>query len=44
MLGAAIVHPDGREVIPVMPEALVKQDGEGKHDGERHAAKRFMTK
>src|SRR5207342_2135615 len=44
MLGAAIVHPDCREVIPVMPEAIVKHDGEGKNDGERHAAKRFMTK
>jgi hypothetical protein len=44
MLGAAIVHPDCREVIPVMPEAIVKQDGEGKNDCERNAAKRFMTK
>jgi hypothetical protein len=44
MLGAAIVHPDFREVIPVMPEAIVKQDGEGKNDCERNAAKRFITK
>jgi hypothetical protein len=44
MLGAAIVHPDCREVIPVMPEAIVKQDGEGKNDCERNAAKRFITK
>jgi hypothetical protein len=43
MLGAAIIHPDCREVIPVMPEAIVKQDGEGKNDCERNAAKRFMT-
>jgi hypothetical protein len=43
MLGAAIIHPDCREVIPGMPEAIVKQDGEGKNDCERNAAKRFMT-
>jgi len=44
MLGAAIVHPDVREVIPLMPEPIVKQDGTDKNDGERKAAKRFMTK
>jgi hypothetical protein len=27
MLGAAIVHPDVREVIPFMPEPIMKQDG-----------------
>ena len=43
MLGAAIVHPDVRAVIPLMPEALVKQDGTDKNDGERHAAKRFIA-
>ena len=44
MLGAAIVHPDVREVIPLMPEALVKQDGTDKNDCERNAAKRFIAK
>jgi len=44
MLGAAIIHPDCREVIPRMPEPIVKQDGTQKNDGERHAAKRFITK
>lgn len=44
MLGAALIHPDRREVIPLMPEPIVKQDGTEKHDGERHAAKRFMAK
>ena len=44
MLGAAIVHPDVREVIPLMPEPIVKQDGTDKNDCERNAAKRFMTK
>src|SRR3989442_938509 len=44
MLGAAIIHPDCREVIPLMPEPMVKQDGTQKNDCERNAAKRFITK
>jgi len=42
MLGAAIVHPDHKEVIPLMPEPIIKQDGETKNDCERNAAKRFF--
>src|SRR5215470_6046023 len=44
MLGAAMIHPDFRAVIPLMPEPMIKQDGTEKNDGERHAAKRFITK
>jgi hypothetical protein len=44
MLGAAIVHPDQKAVIPLMPEAIVKQDGEKKNDCERNAAKRLLAK
>jgi DDE family transposase len=44
MLGAAIIHPDRREVMPLMPEPIVTQDGTGKNDCERHAAKRFIAK
>jgi hypothetical protein len=44
MLGAAIVHPDFRAVIPLMPEPIVKQDVTDKNDCERNAAKRFITK
>jgi hypothetical protein len=44
MLGAALVHPDQRAVIPLMPEPIVKQDGTGKNDCERSAAKRFIAK
>ena len=44
MLGAAIVHPDVKEVIPLMPEPIIKQDGETKNDCERNAAKRFFHK
>ena len=44
MLGAAIVHPDFKEVIPLAPEMIIKQDGEIKNDCERNAAKRFLKK
>jgi hypothetical protein len=44
MLSAAIIHPDCREVIPLMPEPIVKPDGTIKNDCERNAAKRFIAK
>ena len=44
MLGAAIVHPDSKVVIPFAPEPIIKQDGETKNDCERNAAKRFFEK
>jgi Transposase DDE domain len=44
LLGAAIIHPDVRAVIPLMPEPIVKQDGTAKNDCERNAAKRFVAK
>ena len=43
MLGAAIIHPDVRAVIPLMPEPIVQHDGTEKNDGERNAAKRFIA-
>ena len=43
MLGAAIVHPDFKEVIPLCPEMIIKQDGDSKNDCERNAAKRFLA-
>src|SRR5512145_2067243 len=43
LLGAALIHPDRREVIPLMPEASLKQDGSEKNDCERNAAKRFLA-
>ena len=42
MLGAAIVHPGFKEVIPLCPEMIIKQDGKTKNDCERNAAKRFF--
>ena len=43
MMGAVIIHPQRREVIPLMPEPIMKQDGETKNDCERNAAKRFLA-
>ena len=44
MLGAAIVHPDQRAVIPLMPEPIGQQEGTDKSDCERNATKRFVAK
>jgi hypothetical protein len=44
LLGAAIIHPDQRAVIPLMPEPIMNRDGTDKNDGERNAAKRFVAK
>jgi hypothetical protein len=44
MLGAAFVCPGFREVIPLCPEMIVKQDGESKNDCERNAARRFIER
>jgi hypothetical protein len=44
MLGAALIHPDRRAVIPLMPEPIVKHDGTAKNDCERNAAKRLIVK
>jgi hypothetical protein len=43
LLGAAILHPDVRAVIPLRPESMVHQDGPAKNAWERHAAKRFIV-
>jgi hypothetical protein len=44
LLGAALAHPDHREVIPLAPEPIVQQDGTRKNDCERNAAKRLLRK
>jgi hypothetical protein len=44
MLGAAIVHPDRKEVLPLAPEPIVKQDGDTKNDCERNAACRLLER
>jgi Transposase DDE domain len=44
MLGAALVHPDKAEVVPLAPEPIIKQDGQTKNDCERNAARRFLQR
>lgn len=44
LMGGVIIHPNLREVIPLMPEPIMKQDGESKNDCERNAAKRFLAR
>lgn len=43
MLGAVLVHPEHKTVIPLAPEPIVKGDGTTKNDCERNAAKRLLT-
>lgn len=42
MLGAVLLHPKQRAVIPLAPEPIEKQDGSEKNDCERNAAKRLL--
>ena len=44
MLGASIVCPGRSEVIALMPEPILKQDGDNKNDCERNAFQRFLPK
>ena len=44
VIGAAIVHPDFKVVIPLSPETLRKQDGKTKMDCERNGVKRLLAK
>jgi len=44
MLGAALVHPERREVIPLAPEMICNEDGQTKNDCERNAARRWLPK
>ena len=41
MLGAVLVHPDRRDVFPLMSEAMKRQKGQTKNDSELEASKRL---
>ena len=43
MLGAVLVHPQHRVVLPLAPEPIVKGDRASKNDCERNAAKRLLS-
>ena len=42
VLQGAVMHPDKKQVIPVMPEAIQNTDGTKKQNCESKAAKRFI--
>jgi hypothetical protein len=42
MIGAALVHPDYKEVIALPPEPIQHQDGNTKNDCEQNASKRIL--
>lgn len=44
MLGAVLIHPEHREVIPLSPEPIQNQDGSSKNDCERNASKRLLRR
>ena len=43
-LQGAFMHPNYRQVIPTMPEAILNTDGNDKQDCEINAAKRYIEK
>jgi hypothetical protein len=43
-VGAAVAHPDQKEVIVLPPEIIKKQDGQTKMDCERNAVRRLLGK
>ena len=43
LLGAVLVHPARRTVLPLAPEPIVRADGVAKNDCERNAAKRLLA-
>jgi hypothetical protein len=43
ILGAVLAHPEHRQVIPLCPEPITKQDGTNKNDCERSAFSRFLS-
>jgi Transposase DDE domain len=44
LLGATLVHPDLKEVIPLAPEPIIQQDGQTKNDCERNATRRWLKR
>ena len=42
LLGATLVHPDLKEVIPLAPEPIINEDGHTKNDCERNAPRRWL--
>lgn len=43
LLGAVLVHPGLKTVLPLAPEPITRGDGQTKNDCERNAAKRLLA-
>jgi Transposase DDE domain len=44
MFAASIVHPGKKQVLPIAPEPITKQDGKSKNDHELRAAARLLQR
>lgn len=44
ILGATLVHPDHKVVIPLAPEPIINEDGHTKNDCERNATRRWLER
>jgi hypothetical protein len=44
LLAAAIMHPDRKQVLPLVPEPILRHDGETKNDCEQMAVKRLLIR
>lgn len=44
LLAAAIMHPDRKQVLPLIPEPILRPDGDTKNACEQTAVKRLLTR
>lgn len=44
LVGAVIIHPDCQQVLPLIPEPILRHDGETKNDCEQSAVKRLLIR
>ena len=44
VLQGVIIHPDIKQILPLMPEQIVNSDGTSKQDCEMNASKRWLSK
>jgi Transposase DDE domain len=44
LLAAALIHPDRKQVLPLIPEPILRHDGETKNDCEQTAVKRLLIR
>lgn len=44
LVGAVLIHPDCKQVLPLIPEPILRHDGETKNDCEQTAVKRLLIR